>query len=185
MKDADSHNIVRESVPQDLRAMFCLDPQEPKEKKGVEAIETIVGIGLFCTMGLSLNERQCQFLARLGVALADNLSTPGVSAADAVVDVLGLDHRRDGGGPGHNWRRLQRSRVAVHTFLNILLSEPQIASEDAIKTVAEQMKVHPDTVRAAVRNLGFAELARWRRRGRGRPPKFPKGRRYQSCFIQI
>jgi hypothetical protein len=126
-------------------------------------------------MGLSLNEQQRQFLARLGVALADKLSTPGASAADAVVDVLGLDHRRDGGGPGHNWRRLQRSRVAAHTFLNILVSEPQIASEDAIKTVAEQMKLHPDTVRAAVRKLGFAELAR--RRGRGRPPKFPKGRR--------
>jgi hypothetical protein len=181
MKDADSHSIVRESVHQDhthkLRALFCLDPQEPKEKKGVEAIETIVGIGLFCTMGLSLNEQQCQFLARLGGALADKLSTPGVSAADAVVDILGLDHRRDGGGPGHNWRRLQRDRVALHTFLNILLSEPQIASEDPIKTVAEQMKLHPDTVRAAVRRLGSAELARWRRRGRGRPPKFPKGRR--------
>jgi len=171
MKDPDSHSIVRESVHQDLRTLFCLDPQEPKEKKGVEAIETIVGIGLFCTMGLSLNERQCQFLARLGVALADKLSTPGVSAADAVVVVLGLDHRRDGGGPGHNRRRLRRNRVVAHTFLNILLSEPQIASEDAIKTVAEQMKLHPDTVRDAVRNLGL------RRRGRGRPPKFPKGRR--------
>jgi hypothetical protein len=177
MKDADSHSTVRESVHQDLRALFCLDPQEPKEEKGVEAIETIVGIGLFCSMGLSLNEQQRQFLARLGVALADKLSTPGVSAADAAVDVLGLDHRRDGGGPGHNWRRLRRYRVVVHTFLNILLSEPQIASEDEIKTVAEQMKLHPDTVRAALRNLGYAELARWRRRGRGRPPKFPKGRR--------
>ena len=60
MKDAASDDLIHESTRK-LRAMFGLDQPEPKEKKGVDALDKLIGIGLWCKMGLGLNEQQRQF----------------------------------------------------------------------------------------------------------------------------
>ncbi len=173
MKDAASDSMIHESTRK-LRAMFGLDQPEPKEKKGVDALDELIGIGLWCKMGLGLNEQQRQFLSSLADNLEDKLRS--ASAVDAVVDVLGLDHRKGGGGPALQWKQLKRGREATRRLFDVLRNDPTIMASDAINKVAEDMKVCPDTVKNAVRNSDSPGLLGLRRRRRGRPSKLPKGR---------
>lgn len=173
MKDPASDSMVQESTRK-LRAMFGLDQPEPKEKKGVDALDELIGIGLWCKIGLGLNEQQRQFLSSLADNLEDKLRS--ANAVDAVVEVLGLDDRKGGGGPAYQWRQLKRSREAVRRLYDVLWDNPTIMASDAISKVAKDMKVCPDTVKNAVRKSDFPGLLSMPRRRRGRPSKLPKGR---------
>ncbi|MGC1860560.1 MAG: hypothetical protein WA733_05395 [Methylocystis sp.] len=173
MKDAASDSVIQESTRK-LRAMFGLDQPEPKEKKGVDALAELIGIGLWCKMGLGLNEQQRQFLSSLADNLEDKLRSG--SAVDAVVDVLGLEDRKGGGGAAHQWRQLRRRREAARRLFDAWFNDPAIMASDAIRKVARDMKVSPDTVKNAVRKSDFPELLGMPRRRRGRPSKLPKGR---------